>query len=129
MKNQRITKNSIKVVKKRKTISKKSLQKALETIEKHAGSTSKIAYVYPYLDSNIGKVNKYLNNKSLQKVNTRDAKLGKELKVKSTKKWAVRVEGNSSPVKKTFTSKKSAEDHAKRLLAKGRAKEIKVVNK
>jgi len=151
------------MVKKTKTISNKSLQKAIETVEKLAGSTSQIAYVYPYLDSNISKVNEHLNKS--RHVNTRGSKSGKALvgsksaknsksgkalvgsksvknsksgkslvgaksvKVKSKKKWAVRVEGNSAPVKKSFNSKNLAVDHAKGLLAKGKAKQIKIVNK
>lgn len=125
------------------SFNKQFLNKLVNTIEELASTSDNVVYVYPVTESNINSINNVLRDQSnpsdddfsyayepahkyapqIAEIPTR-----KVPKLKKSKKWLVRVEGNEAPVKRNFRYKHTALRFAKAMVRKGQARKIEVLN-
>ena len=113
-----------KIQNKGQVFSKRDIDTMVDRISSLADNSSKIVYVYPYTKSQVINVNTSLNQgyKMASRMHPRPVvkrnRIGHPA-LRSSRRWAIRVEGHSDPIDKVFTSKEQAIRHARKLVENG----------
>lgn len=113
------------------------LASLIDGIANLADASSKLVYVYSYVDLSRSEKSKRItvingHLRGADEVSKAKATLLKSPKAKKAKtdnykrKWAVRLEGNKNPVSKTFATRDSAMLHAQGIVSRGKANKVEI---